>query len=190
MLRKKVLIMNSIRTRIAIGLAVISFVILTISWAAARSQDNIPGWSPVNAAMQETLASLNTDSSQVSAGLPAATPKAAESPLPIEQTVPPSTATLSATPSPSEPPNATQTSPPSEPLNPTHTPGTNDSRLDLNEATLSQLESLPGIGPSKAKAILDYRELHGRYRSVDELLEVKGIGSKMLEKLKPEVYVP
>ncbi|MEC0230552.1 ComEA family DNA-binding protein [Paenibacillus alba] len=61
--------------------------------------------------------------------------------------------------------------------------------LDLNSATFEQLNELPGIGNSKAQAILDYRLQKGRFSQVDELTEVKGIGEKMLEKLKPLVYV-
>ncbi|OPH58636.1 hypothetical protein BC351_22780 [Paenibacillus ferrarius] len=61
--------------------------------------------------------------------------------------------------------------------------------LDLNLATFEQLNELPGIGNSKAQAILDYRLQKGRFSQVDELTEVKGIGEKMLEKLKPLVFV-
>ncbi|TXK84127.1 helix-hairpin-helix domain-containing protein [Paenibacillus sp. N3.4] len=66
---------------------------------------------------------------------------------------------------------------------------TAEDRLDLNTATLEQLVKLKGIGPSKAKAILDYRMQKGPFKRIDELTEVKGIGEKMLEKLKPLVYV-
>ena len=56
--------------------------------------------------------------------------------------------------------------------------------MDLNTATLEQLDEVPGIGESKAKAILDYRLKKGRFSRIEELIEVKGIGEKMLEKLK------
>ncbi|MDF2648612.1 MAG: helix-hairpin-helix protein [Paenibacillus sp.] len=62
-------------------------------------------------------------------------------------------------------------------------------RLDLNTATLEQLDEIPGIGASKAKAILDYRLKKGRFNRIEELVEVKGIGEKMLEKLKAFLYV-
>ncbi|NOV03543.1 helix-hairpin-helix domain-containing protein [Paenibacillus sp. LMG 31457] len=62
-------------------------------------------------------------------------------------------------------------------------------QLDLNAATLKQLNDLPGIGESKARAILDYRTKKGRFSRIEELTEVKGIGGKMLEKLKPFLYV-
>ena len=53
--------------------------------------------------------------------------------------------------------------------------------LDLNQATQEQLESLPGIGPGKAADIIAYRESHGLFSSLDDLLLVDGIGSKTLE---------
>jgi comEA protein len=61
--------------------------------------------------------------------------------------------------------------------------------LDLNTATLEQLDKLPGIGESKAKAILEYRMKKGRFKRVEELMDVKGIGDKMFEKLKGFIYV-
>lgn len=62
-------------------------------------------------------------------------------------------------------------------------------RFNLNTATLEQLDEIPGIGASKAKAILDYRLKKGRFNRIEELIEVKGIGEKMLEKLKEFLYV-
>ncbi|MBP1992893.1 ComEA family DNA-binding protein [Paenibacillus eucommiae] len=64
-----------------------------------------------------------------------------------------------------------------------------EDRLDLNAATLEQLDDLPGIGESKAKAILAYRLQQGSFKNVEQLIEVKGIGPKMLAKLIPYVYV-
>ncbi len=68
--------------------------------------------------------------------------------------------------------------------------GANDAaRLDLNRATVTQLEALPGIGSSKAAAIVAAREQGGGFRSVDELEGVRGIGPALLEKLRPLVRV-
>lgn len=61
--------------------------------------------------------------------------------------------------------------------------------VDLNTATLDALDGLPGVGPSTAQAILDYRQEHGRFRSVDELLEVRGIGEAKLAAIRKRVRV-
>lgn len=61
--------------------------------------------------------------------------------------------------------------------------------LNLNTATKEELVALSGIGPAKAQAILDYRDQHGSFKSVDELKEVKGIGARRFEKLKSELTV-
>ncbi len=60
-------------------------------------------------------------------------------------------------------------------------------RVNLNTASQAQLDTLPGIGPKKARAIIDWRKAHGGFKSVTELLQVKGIGRKTLEKLRPLV---
>jgi competence protein ComEA len=58
------------------------------------------------------------------------------------------------------------------------------SPVNLNSATAEQLQNIPGIGPSTAERILDYRSQHGGFRSIDELTAVGGIGQKKLEKMK------
>jgi competence protein ComEA len=61
--------------------------------------------------------------------------------------------------------------------------------INLNTATLEQLDTLDGVGPGIAKRILDYREQHGGFRRVEELGEVPGIGAKRLATLTPLVTV-
>lgn len=61
--------------------------------------------------------------------------------------------------------------------------------VNLNTATKEELIALPGIGPAKAQAIIDHRKVHGPFKSVEELKDVKGIGAKRFEKLKPELTV-
>ena len=61
--------------------------------------------------------------------------------------------------------------------------------INVNTATLDQLDSLPGIGPTLAQRIIDYREQHGPFRSVEDLLNVSGIGDARLADLKPLVTV-
>lgn len=61
--------------------------------------------------------------------------------------------------------------------------------VDLNTANQAQLESIKGIGPSKAKAIMDYRAKNGPFKSVDDLDKVKGFGKKTIDKMRAEVTV-
>lgn len=57
--------------------------------------------------------------------------------------------------------------------------------VDLNTATAEQLDTLPGVGPATASAILAYRDQHGPFSAVDDLLEVRGIGDAKLEQIRP-----
>jgi competence protein ComEA len=61
--------------------------------------------------------------------------------------------------------------------------------VDLNTATLEQLDGLPGVGPVLAQRIIDWRTEHNRFSSVDELTEVSGIGERTLADLRPLVHV-
>ncbi len=66
---------------------------------------------------------------------------------------------------------------------------TSPSMININTATQTQLETIPGIGPSTALQILQYRKENGPFQSIDELENVKGIGPAKLEKMKPFVTV-
>ena len=61
--------------------------------------------------------------------------------------------------------------------------------VNINTATPEELASLQGIGPAKAKAIVDYRKAKGDFKTIDDIKNVKGIGDKMFEKLKPQLTV-
>ena len=61
--------------------------------------------------------------------------------------------------------------------------------INLNSATVEQLEALPGIGPKTAQLIVEYRQKSGGFKKVEELMNVKGIGEKSFLKLKPMLVV-
>jgi competence protein ComEA len=59
--------------------------------------------------------------------------------------------------------------------------------VDVNTATLAELDTLPGVGPVLAQRILDWRAENGRFTSIEELGEVSGIGDAVLARLRPLV---
>ena len=59
--------------------------------------------------------------------------------------------------------------------------------VDINAASAAELDALPRIGPVLAQRIVAYREAHGAFRSTDELLAVRGIGPRLMERLAPLV---
>lgn len=61
--------------------------------------------------------------------------------------------------------------------------------VNINTATVQELQSLKGIGEKKAQAIVEYREANGAFKTVEELSKVKGIGAATVERLKPEISV-
>lgn len=61
---------------------------------------------------------------------------------------------------------------------------TSDNPLDINRATIAQLDTLPGIGPVTAQRIIDYRTKVGRINSVDELKKISGLGGAKFEEIK------
>ncbi|WP_226376847.1 helix-hairpin-helix domain-containing protein [Oceanobacillus halotolerans] len=63
-------------------------------------------------------------------------------------------------------------------------------KVNLNAATQEEIEGLAGIGPTKAKAIIQYREENGYFQSADELLNVTGIGEKTLETIREMIQLP
>ena len=61
--------------------------------------------------------------------------------------------------------------------------------VDLNAASATDLDTLPGVGPVMAARILDWRTAHGRFTSIDQLREVSGVGARTFERLRPHVRV-
>jgi competence protein ComEA len=66
-------------------------------------------------------------------------------------------------------------------------PGSTGGRVSLNSATLEELDALPGIGPVTAQAIIDFRGERGGFRTVEDLLDVSGIGEQTLAELRDRV---
>lgn len=69
-----------------------------------------------------------------------------------------------------------------DPFAPVH-----EERININAASAEELETLSGIGPVKAQAIVDYRNEHGLFRTVDELVNVPGIGPLTLEGIRDQI---
>jgi len=61
--------------------------------------------------------------------------------------------------------------------------------VDINHATIEELQKIPGIGPSKAKNIIEYIEMNGSFTSIEQLDEVNGIGTKSLEQMRPFILI-
>ena len=64
-----------------------------------------------------------------------------------------------------------------------------DGKIRINSASVEELQKLKGIGPAKAEAIVSYREENGPFQTVEDLLEVSGIGEKTLENIKDDIVV-
>lgn len=63
------------------------------------------------------------------------------------------------------------------------------SAVNVNKANIAQLQTLSGIGPAKAQEIIKYRKSHGGFKTVDELVNVSGIGPKTVTKLRTQVSI-
>ncbi|PAE38468.1 helix-hairpin-helix domain-containing protein [Bacillus sp. 7884-1] len=76
-------------------------------------------------------------------------------------------------------------------VNPSNTGGGigKEAKVNVNKADETQLQNLPGIGPSKAAAITEYRETSGPFKSIEDLKNISGIGDKTFEKLKDLITI-
>ena len=73
---------------------------------------------------------------------------------------------------------------------PDSAPATAPAALDLNRADAAALAALPGIGPVLAGRIVAHRDIHGPFRRVEDLLAVRGVGPRLLERLRGRVSAP
>jgi competence protein ComEA len=62
-------------------------------------------------------------------------------------------------------------------------------KVNLNSATVEQLQSLPGIGPATAKSIIEHRTKIGKFNRIEEIISVKGVGEKKFQKIKDRLVV-
>ena len=62
-------------------------------------------------------------------------------------------------------------------------------KLNINQADLTQLQQLSGIGEKKAQAIIDYRNENGSFKTIEDLAKVTGIGEKTVEKLRDSITI-
>jgi competence protein ComEA len=62
-------------------------------------------------------------------------------------------------------------------------------KVNINTGTAEQLQTLPGIGPSTAKKIIELRTKNGKFSKIEEILNVKGIGEKQFQKIKDRLIV-
>ncbi|MFJ5715439.1 helix-hairpin-helix domain-containing protein [Neobacillus sp. NPDC093127] len=67
--------------------------------------------------------------------------------------------------------------------------GKTQGKININKATESELQTLPGIGPAKAAAIIEYRNTSGPFKAVEDIKNISGIGDKTFEKLKDSIAV-
>lgn len=62
-------------------------------------------------------------------------------------------------------------------------------KINLNSATVEQLQTLPGVGPATAKAIVEHRTKSGKFNRIEEIINVKGIGEKKFQKIKDRLIL-
>lgn len=64
-----------------------------------------------------------------------------------------------------------------------------DAKVRINSAEQSELETIPGVGPSRAKAILTYRREHGNFKSAEELMNISGIGEALFDRMRDYIVI-
>lgn len=150
-----------------------SLALLVVQSSSLRSLQQAVGFLSSSA----QPASLSASSRQAPA--PSSTPDQQPSASPNQQ----------AKDAPTASPSSSPASPQSGGSPPGRSASSRDPRININTATLQDLETIKGIGPAKAQKIIDYRNQHGRFSSVDDLLHVSGIGSKTLASIRDFITV-
>jgi competence protein ComEA len=64
-----------------------------------------------------------------------------------------------------------------------------EEKININTATVDQLQTLPGVGPSLARSILEYRQKVGKFKKIEEILNIKGMGEKKFQRIKDRLVV-
>lgn len=72
----------------------------------------------------------------------------------------------------------------------TRVPAPEGGLVDLNRASVQELETLPGIGPTRAQAIVQWRQQHGAFQTPEDLLQISGIGPQTLANIRPKIVLP
>ncbi|MBW3087809.1 helix-hairpin-helix domain-containing protein [Bifidobacterium sp. 82T24] len=161
----------------AVIILVLVFVLsisLTLLAQQARHVDSMTADTLPEASASSSARSVSPSGSTTSSGsTPSSSSASSQSPTPQ-------------TPSQTAPPAQTSSSSASTS---SAAPAPSSGLIDLNAATAEQLETINGVGPVTARRILDHRAQNGRFSSVDDLLDVPGIGAKTLEKIRPYVTV-
>jgi competence protein ComEA len=186
----KEIFINKNRIQVIVILAA-GGVLLAYALFHSSSKSTIPGWEPVNASLEKAMATTNPSnpsnstnptnpSNPSNPSNPTNSTTAPQSHLTTNDNLLSGSTINNTTPAPSatiDPESISKEATAASML------------LDLNQATQAQLETLPGIGPAKAQAIITYREQHNGFQSIEQLLKVKGIGPKMLARLSALVQV-
>lgn len=145
-------------------------------YAGAEQNKGIAGWETLNASMEQVL-EVNKENGLILLSTEEPYAKGVSAtPGTSATSVTPETPMTGYVPAVSESPTAAPTTLPAI-----------EGMVNVNTADAAGLMNLPGIGAKKAQAIIDYRNSHGPFRTHSDLVKVKGIGPKILEKLKPMV---
>ena len=144
--------------------------------------DTVVSAVPLYAVQSNVSATVSTIASSAASTVPAVSSKTVSASLPAVSSSAASTLSSAAvsTSAPTDSPKAT-----SSHKTVSAKTATAQTPVNLNTATVAQLETVPYIGAKKAQAIVDYRNAHGQFSSVDALDSVKGFGKKTIAKIRP-----